>query len=96
MVHNRTNHNAGLCQIRVIHKMSLKAQFLSWIAVPCLVLVLRRLAALYYGLQMLTTKPKNAETHQRSDAIASEVASRIRVWVAVFDVMLLQEIQHAG
>jgi methyl-accepting chemotaxis protein len=76
----------------IFNKMSLKAQFLSVIALPCFVLVLVGWAGLY-GLTNAQEQTKNlAKNTSAPMRSLAEVASRIPRMRVGIDVMLLQEI----
>ncbi len=76
----------------IFNKMSLKAQFLFVIALPCFVLILVGWAGLY-GLSNAQERTKNlAENTSAPMRALAEVASRIPRMRVGIDVMLLQEI----
>ncbi|ETI60794.1 methyl-accepting chemotaxis protein [Marinomonas profundimaris] len=76
----------------IFKQMSLKAQFITVIALPCLVLILVGWAGLY-GLSNAQEQTKNlAENTSAPMRSLAEVASRIPRMRVGIDVMLLQEI----
>jgi methyl-accepting chemotaxis protein len=76
----------------IFNKMSLKAQFLFVIALPCLVLVLVGWAGLYGLANAQQQTKKLAENTSAPMRSLAEVASRIPRMRVGIDVMLLQEI----